>query len=103
MHVLHCVYFIAVVITAFTHYIQVSGQLDFLAEVVAEQVICATARPDSQQTGFKGNLRLLMEALEQPHLPFKILPAAVSHVAGPCTRSRRISSSIRRVIQNIKY
>lgn len=63
----------------FTHYIRVSGQLLSPAETVAvEEVICAAERPDSQQTGFKGNLRLLMEALEQPHLPFKILPAAVS-------------------------
>lgn len=34
---------------------------------------------NSQQTGFKGNLRLLVKTLEQPHLPFKILPAALSH------------------------
>lgn len=34
---------------------------------------------NTQQTGFKGNLRLLVKTLEQPHLPFKILPAALSH------------------------
>lgn len=34
---------------------------------------------NTQQTGFKGNLRLLLQTLEQPHLPFKILPAALSH------------------------
>lgn len=32
---------------------------------------------DSQQTGFKGNLRLLIKIFEQPHLPFKILSAAL--------------------------
>lgn len=32
---------------------------------------------DPQQTGFKGNLRLLIKPFEQPHLPFKILSAAL--------------------------
>lgn len=32
---------------------------------------------DPQQTGFKGNLRLLIKIFEQPHLPFKILSAAL--------------------------
>lgn len=62
---------------AFTH--QVSGQLVSPAEVIAvERVVCAMERPNSQQTGFKGNLRLLVKPLEQPHLPFKILSAALS-------------------------
>lgn len=42
----------------------------------------SSSRPqaqNTQQTGFKGNLRLLLQTLEQPHLPFKILPAALSH------------------------
>lgn len=34
-------------------------------------------RFDPQQTGFKGNLRLLIKPFEQPHLPFKILSAAL--------------------------
>lgn len=44
---------------------------------------------NSQQTGFKGNLRLLVKTLEQPHLPFKILPAALS----PCLHSAEASTA----------
>lgn len=44
---------------------------------------------NSQQTGFKGNLRLLVKTLEQPHLPFKILPAALSH----CLQSNSAAST----------
>lgn len=35
---------------------------------------------DPQQTGFKGNLRLLIKPFEQPHLPFKILSAALHYL-----------------------
>lgn len=38
---------------------------------------------DPQQTGFKGNLRLLIKPFEQPHLPFKILSAALRCSAEP--------------------
>lgn len=38
---------------------------------------------DPQQTGFKGNLRLLIKPFEQPHLPFKILSAALHCSAEP--------------------
>lgn len=48
--------------------------------------LCLPQAQNTQQTGFKGNLRLLVKTLEQPHLPFKILPAAVSHCLQSCGR-----------------
>lgn len=47
-------------------------------------VITATRLSDPQQTGFKGNLRLLIKPFEQPHLPFKILSAALHCWLLPC-------------------
>lgn len=47
--------------------------------LIIDQVDAFTATwwSDPQQTGFKGNLRLLIKPFEQPHLPFKILSAAL--------------------------
>lgn len=42
---------------------------------------------DPQQTGFKGNLRLLIKPFEQPHLPFKILSAALLSAQPELTHS----------------
>lgn len=50
-----------------------------VVSLIIDQVdaFTATLCSDPQQTGFKGNLRLLIKPFEQPHLPFKILSAAL--------------------------
>lgn len=50
-----------------------------VVRLIVDQVddLTATWCSDPQQTGFKGNLRLLIKPFEQPHLPFKILSAAL--------------------------